>query len=344
MVEVDGLPRVEHDRPRPARMALARADEAVQSRAQPVEPFVRPRRVDPRRRVLLARLHHHLTELRGAQDRRAVGQPLRPPRRVAAPGQVDAPHLAAPEPEPLRAGDQQQRRVMSRPPVPRLPQPDPLVERPPLRMPLPAPPPGEIQHLRGHIRHREDARELVQPDRLVPVIAQHLPQPKHPRRVEPVLRHNKGGLTPLCYYSSRLWYYRGVRPPLECWAASPALGSGWGEGEGDRDVEGGSREGWLQRRGEGRRVVGEGGAPMDDLAAVVDDDRDAAGRQVLHQATGCAECRTASASPVSGSKQCSAVKSTASSTSPVGSGRLPSTLAVNIARSSPANSLPSSSL
>ena len=95
VVEVDRLPRVEHDRPRPARVARARADEAVQARAQPVEPFVRPRRVDPRRRVLLAGLQHHLAELRRAEHRRAVGQPLGPPRRVAAPGQVDAPHLAA---------------------------------------------------------------------------------------------------------------------------------------------------------------------------------------------------------------------------------------------------------
>ena len=132
---------------------------------------------------------------------------------------------------------------------------------------------------------------------------------------------------------------------MEGWAASPAVGAGGREGEWDWDVEGGSRDWWRECLREDRWVVGKGGAPVHDLASVVDDDRYAAGREVLHQATGCAARRASSASPVSGSKQCSDVKSTASSTSPpLGSARLPSTLAVNIARSSPANSLPSSSV
>ena len=99
VVEVDGLPGVEHRRPGTPRVGRAVAHVPVQPGAEPVETGVRPDRDDLGRPVGLARPEHDLVraeQLGGGQDRPAVGTPLGTHRLVTAPGEVQAPHRAVP--------------------------------------------------------------------------------------------------------------------------------------------------------------------------------------------------------------------------------------------------------
>jgi hypothetical protein len=87
-------------------------------------------------------------------------------------------------------------------------------------MPLATPPPGEIQHLGGHVRDREDARQLAHPHRLRALIPHDIAQHHHARLMDLQLRNHVEGQT---LNRARFGTLR-VRP-LVCGAASPALGS-----------------------------------------------------------------------------------------------------------------------
>ena len=120
VVEVDRLPRVQHDRSRPAGMARAGAHVAMDARRRAVEPFVRPDEQHPRRGVPLARGEDDLAgpqQLTAAQQpgagAGALGRALGGVALVAAPLDVHAPDLAATEAEPGGADDHEQRGVVT---------------------------------------------------------------------------------------------------------------------------------------------------------------------------------------------------------------------------------------
>ena len=183
-MEVDRLPRVEHDGPRRLGMVVAGALPVVQRGAEAVEAAVRPHRVEPRRRVLLASARARPRPAPAARRRRAavaVGQALRPGRRVTAPAEVGAPDLAGAEAEARGPCHQQERRVVAGAAVPGLAQPGAEPELPPLRVALAAPAAGEVEHLRAGGGTGRTQRELVEPVGPSPLVAQRVAQPQDAR-------------------------------------------------------------------------------------------------------------------------------------------------------------------
>ncbi len=160
MVEVDRLPRVDEHLPL-CQMSGPRGgatQEVVEPRGDGVEALARPGADQPRGLVGLAPGQHHLAggeQLAAAEHRLALGRPLGVRRLVAAPRDVDGPHLAGPEAEARRPGAQQQRRVVAGATVPAAALPGPLVPGKPLRHPLPDPPARQVEQLGGLVRHRQ---------------------------------------------------------------------------------------------------------------------------------------------------------------------------------------------
>ena len=114
MVEVDGLPRVEHDGA--VRRGSQGAHEGVQAVAQAVEAGVRPRQDSLGGRVAFARGKHDLgrVEQLSSEEAAVAGwQRLDARRAVAAPGMVQCPHLARAEAETGGAEHRQERGVVA---------------------------------------------------------------------------------------------------------------------------------------------------------------------------------------------------------------------------------------
>ena len=110
-LEVDGLPRVEHDGPRPRRVAGAGAEAAVEAAREAVEPLGRVDEDDRRGGIRLPRGEAHLAgseQLAAADDgvvaAGTLGQRLDEVLVVAAPRGVHGPDLAGAPVEPGRAG------------------------------------------------------------------------------------------------------------------------------------------------------------------------------------------------------------------------------------------------
>ena len=157
MVEVDGLPGVEHDRPGLARMVRPAAQHRVQPRRGTVEATVGPHAVDPRRRHRLARCEHDLAgaeDLTGTQQRGARVESLGQVALIARPAEVNAPDLSAAISDAGRADGEQQRRVRAGAPTSLLTQPGALAEWAALSLRLVAPPAGMVEHLDHVLGHR----------------------------------------------------------------------------------------------------------------------------------------------------------------------------------------------
>jgi hypothetical protein len=192
VLEVHGLPRVEDDRPCPAGTATAGVvrtlpQPAVEGAADAVEPVGRVRRIQPRRLVLLAGPQDDLAgleQLARAEHPRRVGLPLGERRDVAAPAQVRGPDLAPAPAETGRSGGHHERRVVPGPPVPRLAEVRAEGQGPALRMALPAPSAGEVQHLGRHRRNRQQAQQLGEAVRRVAGVPDGVPQPQQAGVVE----------------------------------------------------------------------------------------------------------------------------------------------------------------
>ena len=276
-------------------MVVAGALPVVQRGAEAVEAAVRPHRVKPRRRVLLASGEHDLArpqQLGGAEHAVAVGQALRPGRRVTAPAEVGAPDLAGAEAEARGPCHQQERRVVAGAAVPGLAQPGAEPELPPLRVALAAPAAGEVEHLPRRRRHRQDARELVEPVGPSPLVAQRVAQPQDARGREldfaaqrqqrdGVARVDREALGPGQLGRHEPEGGREVLAPARAAQPGPAAVPGGPLGQQrrrhrrvERGLRGGRRERVRDRGGVAARV----GAPVQDGrqpgAAGVDEQRD----------------------------------------------------------------------
>ena len=108
VVEVDGLPSVEHHRTRRGRVVRARPQVVVEGVADAVQPARRPGGVRLRARRAprpgARTTSPEAEQLGGAEDGVPVWAPLGPQPAVAAPAEVHAPHLARAVAEARRAG------------------------------------------------------------------------------------------------------------------------------------------------------------------------------------------------------------------------------------------------
>jgi hypothetical protein len=159
--------------------------------------------------------------------------------------------------------------------APLLAQPRAVVERAPLRMALAAPAPREVEQLGRRRRHGQPAETVAT-------------QREHARLVE----HELGRPDPHAVAVALDGRSRG---PDQQWQA---------------DVVRRPRQRRRERGGHLLHIVAEVSAPVQDRrTGGVEEERDAAGPQMdqVHQATGCRSRRVWSASPVSGSKQCTQV-------------------------------------
>ncbi len=165
VVEVDGFPGVEHHRSRPVWMSGAGAQVVVEPGGQTVQALVAVRAVEPRPGVLLAGAEDHLArkqQFTGGDDRATGGQPLGKDPVVAAPGDVQTPHLAAAEAEARRAGRQNQGCVVAGAPAAGITQPRAVGEGPALRGAFTAPAAGEVEQFDGGIGNWQREHQPVE--------------------------------------------------------------------------------------------------------------------------------------------------------------------------------------
>ena len=156
-------------------MRRRRAHDGVELPARRAEPGRRVDGVHRRRRVALAGAQHDLAgmqQLAELDHRPPVGQARRVQPRVAAPRQVGAPHLAALLAEAGGAGPQQRRVLVRRAAAAVLGEERPVVERPPARVELAAPPPVERHQLGDVGGQRQGDRQVVDPVVVVALVDQ----------------------------------------------------------------------------------------------------------------------------------------------------------------------------
>ena len=164
--EVDGFPGVQDHRTGGLRVHGSGPQVAVEPAGDLVQAMAVVA-VEPRTGVALAALEDDLAvveELAAAEQPAAVVEPLAVHDLVAAPRQVDPPHLAAPEAETRPAGRQHMGRVEPGSAAPYLAGVHPDGEGAALRNPLHRVPAGEVHQLVGFGRHRQ--REPQRADRV----------------------------------------------------------------------------------------------------------------------------------------------------------------------------------
>ena len=179
VVEVDGLPHVQVDRPGRARVRGPRAQVAVELVGQLVQPGAGGQ-VDPRGGVGLAPGQADLAgqqQLAAADDGGPGRHPLDVVHGVAAPRHVQAVDLAVAEREPGRPGDHQGGRVVPGVAAASLAQPQAVGDPVPLRGPLGQVPPAEVEDLGGLGRQREDHVQGRDRVRQPPGVGQRVPGP-----------------------------------------------------------------------------------------------------------------------------------------------------------------------
>lgn len=173
VVEVDGFPGVKYHRAGPVGLAGAGAEVVVEAGGQAVEALVAVGAVEPRAGEILAGAEEDLArqeQFAGCDGRAAGGQAFGQDPVVAAPGEVQAPHLAAAEAEARGSGRQDQGGVGAGAPAAGLAQPGAGVERVALRGAFAAPAAGEVEQLGGGVGDRQGEHqpvERVRPYRVV---------------------------------------------------------------------------------------------------------------------------------------------------------------------------------
>ena len=173
VIEIHRLPRVQHHRPRTIPVGRRRAHDGVELPARHAEPARRVNRVHHWRCVALAGSQHDLAgmqQLAQLDHRPTVRQAHRMDPRIAAPCQVSAPHLAGLLAEAGGAGPQHRRVLVRRTAAAILGEQRPVVDRPPSRMELPAPPPVEGDQLGDVRRHGQGDRQVVDPVVVVAIV------------------------------------------------------------------------------------------------------------------------------------------------------------------------------
>ena len=146
-------------------MVRAGTEPAVERLADAVQAAVRVGSEERGSGVAPPGREDHLgrAEQFGAADHRSpVGEGVRKLFVVAAPGQVGGPDPAVAVTEAGGAGGEQQRGVVSGAAVPAGAHPGALLDGPPLRVPFPAPAPGQVQEFDGVRSHREDGGQFVE--------------------------------------------------------------------------------------------------------------------------------------------------------------------------------------
>lgn len=129
----------------------------MEAGGQTVQALVAVGGVQPRAGVLLAWAEDRLArkqQFTGRDDRATGGQPLGQDAVVAAPGDVQAPHLPVTEAEARCAGRQDQGGVVAGPPGAGLAQPGAVGERAALRGAFAAPAAGEVEQFGGGVGDR----------------------------------------------------------------------------------------------------------------------------------------------------------------------------------------------
>ena len=235
------------------------------ARAQPVEPVVRPRRVHPRRRVLLAGRQHHLAGLeqlgaRGPTTRRAAARPTTT-RRRSRPGGCPTPRRGGTRTPACRRPAAAARRG-------RCARAASGAARCPGRTPAAA---DAARGTSGPVRSSTSAATVgtgrmhassASLNGSSPSFRSTCRSRSTPDAVELVLRHNKGGLTPLCYYRSRLCTTEGSTPHgVRGGLASPRRAD-WGERERPGRRRSARGAGGVQRRRQGSRGRRASAAPQ----------------------------------------------------------------------------------
>jgi len=168
VVEVDRLPHVDRDRTLRRRMTWSGPQVPVEPACDLVQPGA-VGAVQPRRGVGLALAQGDLAgqqQLAPADHLLARRQPFGVVGVIAAPAEVDPPHLALGEGERGRARVEHGRRVGTGPPLATLAQVHPHREVPALGGALPAPPAGEVEQFAGHHGHRVGDHQVVEGVRL----------------------------------------------------------------------------------------------------------------------------------------------------------------------------------
>ncbi len=308
VVEVDGLPGVEHDRAGAAQ-GRARADVGVEPRRDPVEPLPGPRGDHPGCGVRLPRRQAHLSggeQLTEREHRGAERLPVDVDGLVAAPRQVGRPDLARAEGEARRPDDGQEGVVMAGPAVARLPAPRPEAEARALGATFMGPQAREVQDLPGPVGDREDGVESGELEAVGRVVEQSVPQPEHTVLGQLELRRHDDGRcligtgqadgAAVALHTPQAQPTEGTagrRPErLERRVSRPALGRRGKDRQAQRHVDRAGPDGGCCGVGErGERLVvqvTEPGAPVDDRwqphAAGIQHEAGARGTQVVDQA------------------------------------------------------------
>ena len=186
---VHGLPGVQRHRPRLAlrRVLRAGAQPLVEAVREPVEA-IGVRGEQPRPLVALSWREHDLAgeeQLPAADDRIAGAQALGVRAVVAAPADVQPPHLTLAEAEALRAGHDQQSCVRPGPAAPVVPKSGTDREGLPLGRAFPDVASGEVQQFVRLGRHRQGEQQPVDGVGQAIIVIAHRPaHPDQPRRGE----------------------------------------------------------------------------------------------------------------------------------------------------------------
>ncbi len=312
LLEVHGLPGVEHDGPRGRRADAAHV--GVQPVGEAVEPRDRVHEHRLGRRVRLAGGERDLARIEQlGRDEAAVAgrQRLDARRAVAAPGVVQGPDLAAAEPEAGRARDREEGGVVAGAAVPLLAQvhavahgaaPGPALARPEAgeveqlaRAAGDAHGGGEAVQVDAQLRREVVRRRRVEPDRHDALGAERQAPADRQERAVVVLRlevrrHGEGVAVETGQPDAR-GQTRGGHPAAarhERGKTRPPLGGAREHGGGEGDVGGAGRD-----RGGGPRHIGELGfahraevgppveEPRHGRAAGVEQNADTRGTEVV---------------------------------------------------------------
>src|SRR6185312_14284120 len=163
MVEIDRFPNVQSDRADGRRMSFSSAEEAMEAACHGIEALP-VRAIDPRTEVAVARLQQDLSgqqQFATADDLDAGEDSFRIVRVVAAPRGVHSPDFPVGERKSGHTDVQQGCSIGPGAALPAFPEVGTNTQRLPLRYPLLAPMPGEVQNFLGTLGQRKRDHAVV---------------------------------------------------------------------------------------------------------------------------------------------------------------------------------------
>ena len=207
VVEVHGLPGVQHHGSRRRRMPRPGPHPSVEGLGDAVDPVLGVRSIRPRGGIAFARAQSDLAgrEQLAHPDRRTAARCLlQVDLVVAAEAEVCRPHPARAVRERRGPRREQHGGVVPGASVPGRPQPGALRDLPALRMLLPTPPAAEVEQLLGFGSERQDGRKLLHRVPGVAVVREGTARAEHPfvaevqldRHADPQLDVGEGDFVP----------------------------------------------------------------------------------------------------------------------------------------------------